>query len=322
MRVLVTGATGFVGAYLTEKLVDEGHEVSVLVHHARLREKSSVALIPGDITDAASVERAVKGCDLVYHLAGKVSWVETSKRDYHQVNVQGTKNVAQAAMKAGAQRLVYVSTTGVYGRTKSCVDETVKPKPDSYYRATKFLAEQIVLDYDKKEAVPAVVARIGSVYGPGARSWRPLFKAIAEKRFRMIGTGENHVDLVYASDVIDGISLCGNARGSEGKVYLIAGVEPATFKSLVIMIAEELGVDYMGEVGTAPFRAFDSFARAAYRVCGYQVPQAKRYDLFFNDKLFDISKARKELGYEPKVPLRAGIARSIEWYRKQGDLPT
>ncbi|MBA3556530.1 MAG: SDR family NAD(P)-dependent oxidoreductase, partial [Gemmatimonadales bacterium] len=165
MKVFVTGATGFIGRALSERLIDEGHAVKALA-----RESASISslehldleIVPGDIRDADVVEKAMDGCEHVYHLAAATSWSRT-RPEYAAVNVEGTRNVARAAWKAGVRRLVYASTVGVYGSlTSPPIDESTPPRPDSRYRETKLAGEEVVLSWQRKERLPVVIARLAT----------------------------------------------------------------------------------------------------------------------------------------------------------------
>lgn len=323
MKVLVTGATGFVGSHLTENLVKEGYKVKVLVRQSSdtsLLENLDVEIVRGDIMDVVAVEKAVRGCQHVYHLAGKMSQLGVSRKHFYAVNVEGTENVARAAMKANVERLVCSSSAGIYGIIKNPpVDENTKPNPNSPYRESKLLGEEVVLSYHKKEGLPVVVARLTSVFGPRASSWLGLFQAISKKRFQIIGTGDNHEHLGYVSDVIDGLRRCADTKNIEGECYLIAGKEPIKLKRLVDMIEQELGIgSSYGSVPASPFRAFNSLAEVVYKHFGFELPRSHRYDLFLTDKVLNIFKAQKELGYCPKVSVREGIQQTIKWYRENG----
>lgn len=323
MRVLITGATGFVGSHLTEKLVNEGYEVRALARQSSdtsLLKNLNVEIVYGDITNVAAVEKAVTGCQQVYHLAAKTSQARLPKNQFYAINVKGAENVACSAMKANVERLVYVSTGGIYGTIKNPpVDEDTKPSPNSLYRESKLLGEQVVLAHRKKEGLPVVISRISNVFGPGSTNWLGLFQAIAAKRFRIIGAGENHTHMGYITDVVDGLRRCGEIRGIEGEAYLIAGKEPIKLKQLVEIIAQELGINNSrGRRPAGPFRAFSYLAQLVYRCFSVELPHSHRYELFLADNVFDISKAQNELGYCPKVSLREGIQQTIRWYRENG----
>jgi nucleoside-diphosphate-sugar epimerase len=326
MKVLVTGATGFVGSHLAEALVGAGCEVRALARPSSdtsLLTALDIEIAQGDITDVAAVEHAVKGCRLVYHLAAKTSHARLSRSQYYMVNVRGTENVAYAAIKADVERMIYCSSSGIYGAIKaSPVDENTPPNPNSAYGKSKLSGEQVVRSYHEREGLPVVIARITSVFGPrSVPNWVGLFRAVATGRFRLIGTGENHCHLGYISDVVDGIRQCGDVRGIEGKSYIITGNEPVTVKEFVGMIAQKLGVPTsFGSLPAGPFRVFNDFAQIVYILFGIEIPYSRRCEFFLTDAVYNISKAQKELGYSPKVSMQEGIQQSVKWYREKGYL--
>ena len=123
---------------------------------------------------------------------------------------------------------------------------------------------------------------------------------------------------MYISDVIDGLRLCARVKGIEGRRYLIAGPDPIQVRNLVKIIAQELGIEHrFGTMPAAPFRAFKAVTEAMYRYSGKEFPYANRYNLFLSDKVFDITKARNELGYRPMVPVQEAIRHTVKWYREE-----
>lgn len=323
MKVLVTGATGFVGSHLTETLVKEGYEVKIMARQSSdtsLLEKLGVEIVRGDLTDVEAVENAFSGCQHVYHLAAQMLQPGTSKNQYFTANVEGTKNVARAALKANVERLVYTSSAGIYGIIKKPpVNENSPPNPSSAYRESKWLGEEVVRACHQQEGLPVVIVRLPGVFGPGSLSLLNLTKVIATKRFRIIGTGENHDHLAYVSDVVDGLQRCAQTKDIEGECYLIAGKEPVKVKHLVDMICQELAIaNSYGSLPIAPYRAFNALGEAVYKRFGFELPQVHRYALFLADKILDLSKAEKELSYSPKVSVQEGIKQTIQWYREKG----
>ena len=323
MNVLVTGATGFVGSHLTSTLVKQGNKVRVLARsssNTTLLESQGVEICRGEITDAAAVEHAMKDCQQVYHLAAKMVAPKTPRSLYYKANVVGTQTVAQAALKAKVERLVYASSAGVYGVIKHPpVTEMTSLNPSSGYRETKFLAEQAVLSLHRQEGLPSVIIRLPGVFGPGSLSLLGLVKAIASGQFRMIGTGENHDHLGYVSDVVDALQRCAQTQGIEGECYLIAGAESVKVKDLTRMIAQELGVSSaFGQLPIAPYRAFNGLAEAVYQQFKFDLPRIHRYALFLADKVLDLSKAKTQLGYCPTVSVEEGIRQTVQWYCEQG----
>jgi nucleoside-diphosphate-sugar epimerase len=326
LKVLVTGGKGFIGGHLAETLVRQGHEVRVLARQtsdtSRLK-KLDIEIINGDIRDAAATKKAVRNCQCVYHLAAKTTKDRLSKKQYYAHNVEGTKNVARAALDAGISRLVYASSVGVYGTVRnSSIDENTAPKPDSYYRETKFGGEKEVLRLHRESGLPIVIARLGSVYGPGSCSWLGLSRKILRGKFRIIGTGENYDHMVYVDDLVEGIRRCGETKGVEGRTYILTGPQPAKLRQVLEIIAEELGADtLLDSLPVAPFRVYQQLCAFLHRSFGIQLPRSHYYDLFLMDCIFTTTKAQEELGYFPNVSLRDGFRRLLEWYREKGYLP-
>lgn len=326
MKIFVTGATGFIGGHLVAALVKEGHEVRALARKTSdtsLLQALDIEVITGDITDTGAMKKALGDCQSVYHLAGKTTKDRLSKRDYDAHNVEATKNLAEAALKAGVSRLVYASSVGVYGTfCDSSIDENTEPNPDSYYRETKLGGEKAVLRLQRESGLSVVVARLGSVYGPGSCSWLDVCRKILKGNFRMIGAGENYDHLAYVDDVAEGLRRCGDAKGVEGKTYIIAGPEPVQVRELLEIIAQELGADaFLESLPAAPFRVYGRLGEFVYRSFGVELPRLHYYDLFFLNHRFRTTKAQEELGYFPKVSLRDGFRRLIGWYREKGYLP-
>ncbi len=327
MSVLVTGATGFIGRHLVERLAREGVRIRALAcpdTDVAWLEARGVDIVRGDILDYQAVERATANCRLVFHLAAKTEALELPRETVRGVNVQGTAHVARAAVRAGVGRLVFCSSVGVYGRviTNHAINENTTAKPDSPYGESKLLAERIVFSHHRRDSLPVVVARVTTVLGPGSRSWLGLFRAIAAGRFRLIGPGDNYHHLADVSDIVEGLILCGSAGGVEGRTYVLAGNEPVRLRELVSMIGEAVGVTrFPARLPAAPLRLYNVINKLAYSWGGRRLPRADRIDFFLGDRIFDISRARTELGYAPQVSVREAARWTTEWFRTRGDLP-
>lgn len=327
MNVLVTGATGFIGRHLVEWLAHEGGHVKALVRpeaNTSWLNALGVEIVRGDLCDAKAVERAAENCQVVYHLAAKTEALSLlSRKDVQMANVQGTDNVARAVVRAGVERLVFCSSVAVYGRIvkNQMIDENTQTNPDSPYGESKLIGERVVLSRER-DGLPAVVARISTVWGPGTSSWLGLFRSIASGRFRLIGAGHNHHHLADVSDIVDGIILCGSVKGVEGRTYILAGSESVQLRELVEMIGEEVGVTCFPEhLPAAPLHVYRVLDRIAVALIGRKLPRADRLAIFLGDRTFDISRARQELGYIPRISTRDTIRRLAEWFRVQGYLP-
>lgn len=324
MNVLVTGATGFIGRHLIKRLIHEDHHIRALVlpeEDLSSLELASMEIIRGDICDYQAVERAAAKCQLIFHLAAKTEASRSSRKALEAVNVQGTANVARAALHVGARRLVFCSSGALYGRAirNRAINEDTIPTPDSIYGQSKFLAERILLSHHQYDGLPVVLARLSAVFGPGATSWLDLFQAIASGRFRLIGAGHNHHHTADVSDVAEGLALCGSIKGIEGGTYLIAGSEPVQLLDLIQMIGEEIGlIESPRKLPAGPFRLYEIASHHVYAVTSYRLPRADRIDLFLGDRIFNLSRSRQELGYNPKVSTREAVHRTTEWFKARG----
>jgi len=325
MDVLITGATGFVGRHLVERLLCEGNRVKALVRpetDASRLDALGVEVVRGDVRNSHAVELVAENCQLIYHLAARTSHGNPSAKDTYPVNVEGTANVVRAALQAGVSRLVLASTTGVYGPIKNrAIDERTPVKPYSAYTKSKDQAERLVLSHHARHGLPVVIARITSVFGPGYKSWLGLFQAITAGRFRLIGSGNNYRHPAEVSDIVEGLFLCGTVRGIEGRTYILAGNEPLLLRDMIRLIQDELGAPALRRAFPAmPLRLYELLDEA-FRACGgEQLPRFDRVRFFLTDEIFDQSRARAELGYTPRVSLKEAIHRTAEWYREQGYL--
>lgn len=309
MKILITGATGFIGGHLVEALLKERHEVKALVRQksdASQLEARGVVVAIGDITDATSVKNAVQGCDRVYHLAGKTTKDRLTKELYRTHNIEGTTNVAEAALHTGVQRMVYSSSVGVYGTARPHpIDEETEPRPDSYYRESKLGGEKAALRLYRERGLPIVIARVGSVYGPGSCNWLDLARKILEGSFRIIGSGENYDHFAYVDDIVHGLQQCAETSGVEGRTYILSGPEPLKLRQLLQIMAEELGVDpVLGRLPSAPFRFYHRLGGVVYQSLGIQVPRAHYYDLFYESAFCHDQGARRIRLRSANVPAR------------------
>jgi nucleoside-diphosphate-sugar epimerase len=328
MKVLVTGATGFIGRHLVERLITAGEHVKALVRpaaQAAWLDALGVEVVRGDIGDADAVARAADKCGVVFHLAATTeSSGLLSRLDVEVANIQGAENVTRAALRADIERLVFCSSVAVYGRIvrQRLIDENTETDPDSPYGESKVLGEQVVLSARQCHGLPVVVARISTVWGPGTASWLGLFQSIAAGQFRLIGKGTNYHHIADVSDIVEGLLLCGAVKGVEGRTYNLAGSESVQLKRLVEMIGEEVGTTrFPAYLPAAPLHVYRALDRMAVSLIGRKLPRADRLALFLGDRTFDISRARQELGYAPRIGSKDTIHRMAEWFRVHGHLP-
>ena len=322
---LLTGATGFIGSGLARRLAADGWALRALVRpttDASWLEKLGVEVVRGDLRDLASLDRALQGTTRVFHLAARTSHGNLPESEMVAINVVGTENVASAALRVGVERFVHCSTARVYGIIRNhAVDEDTPFDPDSAYPESKARAEAIVREHEAR-GLPLVVARITAVFGPGSKSWLPLFQSIADGSFRMIGSGGNYHHPADLDDVVDGLVRCASVPGVEGRAYILTADEPIRLRDLIAMIADELGTTVSKRpLPGWPLSLYKRAQDVGRAVGVKRLPRFDRVEFFVNDRIFSIARARAELGFEPRVGLRESVRRTADSYRSLGLLP-
>jgi nucleoside-diphosphate-sugar epimerase len=325
-RILVTGASGFTGGHLCQRLARDGHTVRALVRDATrgaALAREGVEVVTGDLRDRDALARATRDVAGVYHIAAIFRPENVSRRDMWAVNVEGTRNVLDAAIEAGVQRFVHCSTVGVHGDIKTPpADETTPYGPGDHYQESKTEGERVVLRYMAAGRLPIVVFRPGGIYGPRDLRFLKLFRGIKRRRFVMLGPGTVAYQMIYIDDLIDGVLLCGTRAHAIGNVYILTGEEPVTLNELVRLVAETVGVPPpRWRFPVAPVYLAGLLCELACRPFGIDPPlHRRRVDFFRKTRSFDIGKAREQLGFKPRTDLREGLRLTAEWYRAQGYL--
>ena len=324
MRVLVTGATGFTGRHLAKYLAERGHSVTALLRGRPIvgpQRIPNVEYIVGDLRDAASVQRAASGADVVYHIAAIYRQAGLKEDEYRAVNAGAVRTVIEAAARGGAKRVVHCSTVGVHGDVEGPpANEDAPLKPGDIYQVTKLEGEQVAREAGAASGVEVVIARPTGIYGPGDRRLLKLFRGVARRRFVILGDGKIYYHLTFVDDLVEGFRLCGEVPQAAGRTYILAGGEVTTLNELVDLVAQGAGVPPPKlHLPVWPFWVAGALCEAVCAPLGIEPPiYRRRVDFFTKSRAFDISRARAELGYAPTVPLREGIRRTLEWYRAAG----
>ena len=323
-RVLVTGATGFTGGHLCERLIREGYSVRGLVRNparAAHLHRRGVEIAVGDLRDAKSLRSATRKISVVYHIAAEFRRENLPRKEMMDINVNGTKNMLDAAIQSGVERFVHCSTVGVHGHIENPpANEETRYAPGDSYQESKLAAERIVLQYRGEGRLPIVIFRPGGIYGPQDLRFLKLFRAIGKKRFVMLGSGKVIYQMIYIDDLIDGVLLCGRQANATGNIYILTGEEPTTLNQLVQVIAEVLGVSPTRlHFPVTPVYLAGFACELLCKPLGFEPPlYRRRVDFFRKNRCFDVSKAKKELGFDPKTNLKTGIRLTAEWYRNEG----
>jgi nucleoside-diphosphate-sugar epimerase len=328
MTVLVTGATGFLGSHVTELLLERRVCVRVLArpgtdtaHLAR----AGADVARGDLDDRASLEAAVDGVDRVLHCAARTGpWGPIDV--YVRANVRGLSNLVEAALAAGVQRIVHVSSAIVHGSdVRGAADETapLREEPNPYSRS-KIAGELLLRQLIEARAAPVTIVRPGLVYGPRDLANSARFATlILRGRMVVIGSGDNHLPLVYARDAAQGILLASEVPQASGKTYLLVNDEPVTQRDYLYAIAAKLGAPR--PIRHIPYELAQRLAAMAELVgqVARRTPPLTRFGvrLLGGESLFSISRARQELGFTPEVSMAEGVHRSVAWYKATNCAP-
>jgi nucleoside-diphosphate-sugar epimerase len=324
MRVALTGASGYTGGRLLRALRARGDEVAVLVRPQSLTEGiASLAsrVVEGVLGDAAAAGRLVEGADAVVHVAAVYRTAGHPDAYYREVNVVGTERLLEAAASRGVRRFVHTSTVGVHGHVEHPpADESAPHAPGDVYQATKAEAERIALDFHGRRGVPVTVLRPGAIYGPGETRLLKLFRAIARGRYAIVGSGRTFYHPVFIDDLLDGYLLALDRPEAVGEAFLVCGPSYASQSQLAALVAKHTGGRVLPfRIPARPIQWAGDVLEAVCVPLGLEPPlHRRRVDFWTKSRAFTIEKARRLLGYAPKVDLDEGIARTAAWYREAG----
>jgi len=326
MRVFVTGGTGFTGAALVERLLRDGHQVSVLDRQPGLvldglGEKGARIEI-GSVTDPEAVERGVRGAEVVLHLAA--AFRETGAPDslYKSVNVDGTRVVLDASQAAGVRKFVYCSTQGVHGHIETPPgDENSPIAPADYYQQTKYEGEVVVREH--ADGMEYTIVRPTAIYGPGdPERFFMIYRRVWKGRFPMFGRGKTFYHPVYIDNLVDAFVAAMAPGAGAGEAYIIADEEYVSIRELVERTARAL--DREVSIPQFPILPLIVAGHVCEKVCkpfGINPPIfPRRVDWFRQVRAFRIDKAKRDLGYNPTIGLDEGLRRTAEWYIREGYL--
>jgi nucleoside-diphosphate-sugar epimerase len=327
MKILVTGGTGFTGKALVKRLLDLGHEVVALDykegHKTQELRDWGAQVILGSVTDKDVVRRAVKGVEIVHHVAAAFREMNVPDSFYYDVNVGGTKNVLEAAFDEGVRKVIYCSTCGVHGNVDHPpAGEDAPIKPADYYQRTKFEAEPIVRQFHDR-GLKTVTLRPAAIYGPGdPERFYLIFKRVAKGTFPMFGNGKTYYHPLYIDNLIDAFILAMEDGRGEGEAYLIADEQYLEIEDLVRRVGRSLAVDV--KIPHYPVWPVVVAGHVCEKVCkpfGITPPLfPRRVDWYRQNRAFKIDKAKRELGYQPRVDIDEGLRRTADWYRQEGYL--
>jgi nucleoside-diphosphate-sugar epimerase len=323
---LITGATGFVGGHLAEACVARGMHVHALARAGSdvgLLEKLRVTLHRGDLTDSAVLRQALEGVDAVVHCAAKVGdWGPVE--EFRAVNVDALRQLLDACKGRPIQRFVYLSSLGVYPARNHYGTDESEPLPASHmdgYTQTKVEAERLVLEYHRQHGIPVVVLRPGFVYGPRDRTVLPtLIENLKARRVRWIGGGKGALNTIYVGNLVDAIFLALEKPNAVGQVYNLTDGEKVSKRRFIEALVKGLDLPKPPLLGAPIWLArmlalfMENLARRRGSPTAPLLTQARVKFLGLNLD-FSIEKAKRELGYQPRVTFDQGMEKTIAWVR-------
>jgi nucleoside-diphosphate-sugar epimerase len=323
MRVLVTGATGFTGGHLARGLAAAGDKVRALVRDRATAAAGlpGIELAQGDLTDEASLARAVEGAEVVYNIAALYRAAGLDDGVYRAVNATAVGTLIERAAAAGVRRVVHCSTVGVHGDIEHPpANEDAPLRPGDVYQETKLEGERLAREAAARTGVELVIVRPTGIYGPGDRRLLKLCRGVARRRFVVLGRGDIWYHLTFIDDLVDGFRLCGTVPAAAGRTYILSGPEVTTLNELVRITADVAGVAPLPlRLPVWPFWLAGAACEALCKPFGIEPPiYRRRVDFFTKSRAFDSTRARTEIGYAPNVGLREGIGRTLAAYRQAG----
>ncbi|MGC8662372.1 MAG: NAD-dependent epimerase/dehydratase family protein [Candidatus Micrarchaeia archaeon] len=304
---LVTGANGKLGKELVKALLKKGDVVRALVRTKENIIELPTGVIPflGDISKQNVLDDACKDVDIVFHLAAVASEYKFTTEEIMKTNVEGTRNVLDAAEKGGAKQIIFSSTIDVYGRKRDdLLYEKSELKPSDKYGYSKMLAESIIKEYS--ESLPYTILRLATIYGPGfERSYFKIFKALQEKKIYLVGNGQNHLALIHIYDALQGIMLARLNETSKNNIYNLTDGNSYTQKQLFNLAAELLNVPKPEK------HANELIVKIIAKSRGLDTDELR---FITSNRVVDISKIKEELGFKPMVDIKIGTAELVKLY--------
>lgn len=327
MKVLVTGGTGFTGKALVSRLLNEGHPVLALDYKEGVRTQElrdwGAEVVIGTVTDQEIVNRCMDGVDVVHHLAAAFRELDVPNSYYREVNVEGTRNVLEAAFDQKVKKFIYCSTCGVHGNIDHPPGGEDAPiHAADYYQQTKYDAEPVVNEYFKK-GMKTVILRPAAIYGPGdPERFLMIFKRVAKGIFPMFGNGKTLYHPLYIDNLIDALMLAMENGKGDGEVYLIADEEYIEIEQLVRKVGEALNVNV--KIPHFPILPLIVTGHICEKICKpFRITPPifpRRVDWYRQNRAFKIDKAKRDLEYQPKVGIDEGLRKTAEWYKNEGYL--
>jgi len=324
MRTLVTGASGFIGRHLVERLVRDGHMVRALVQTSKpvLDWPAGVEVMAGDVRDPQAMKAAAAGCETVYHLAGKAHALAEVKGDedaYRAINVDGTRNVLEGTVAGGARVFVLFSSVKAMGEGGSrCRDESFEDPPETPYGRSKREAERTALEIGRRTGLHVTCLRFPLIYGPGNKG--NLFRMIAaidRGIFPPLPELGNRRSMVHVADVVQAAVRVAETPAAKGQCYIVTDGRTYSTRELYERICRSLGKEIPAwHVPVWTLKALGRLGDAIGMLLGKRFMfDSDALDKLIESAWYSSEKISRELGYKPVRGFEDALPEMIAWWR-------
>lgn len=334
-NVLVTGGTGFIGSHLVEKLLSEDKNVVVLTlnkpidsieyENLEIIKQKGAKILYGDLRDKQSLYGAVRGNDVVFHLGAISRPMNIPKNVYYDTNCNGTKNILDVSKECGIKRFIHVSTVSVLGTSPDGhpLKENEVQVEDSDYGLSKRFGEDMAMEFYEKHNFPVVILRPCLMYGPRCTVRLVIFKFVQNRLFPLFNSGKAKMEFCYVDNLIQSLMLAAENDTIIGEIFNITDGESYEIRRILSAIAVALDV-------SPPFiklplvlgKILGYCSEISSKIIGIYPPfSSNTVNWMSRDmNVYDCSKAKDLLGYDPKINLEEGIIRTVRWFREKGYL--
>jgi len=326
MKILITGATEFLGSNLARKLIEKGHFVTAVVRKQSdisFLKKIGAKIIYCDLNKYRSLKKELEHIDVVYYLAAIRRGTFCSAQTYYKVNAKSAENIILDCPK-NLYRFIYRSSAGAHGehfkKSELPVNESYPRNSSIIHEVSKRSGENSVRKTAKLRNIPYTIIRPGVVYGPRNTSMIKMFRLIKKNKFFIFaGKGDNIIHPTYVADTVDGFLLAMKSEKAINEDFIIAGKETTTTNQFISAIAESLNVDITKIYFPKNLLMFSgNVVDLMGKNLRTDFPVTKVIDFLAKNRTYDCSKAKKLLNYKAEVGIKEGIKRTIEWYEKKG----